>query len=259
MALVQVSSPLGVEKEKVSEKEKNKGGDEIDASSKPTTTMMPTPTPAKAKARKPKTYAPLASGGGHPPNLPASITLIAKRITRSDLSGGRLILPRASVERNLPFMRGFKAWMLSGVEVFVSAAAAGSKSVSPSPPPPPPSSSSPATAAATKIDASLVLKSWANGSETRRVYVLEGAARAMAPAAARARAACFVRTFMIPPAKWVRGAVCPRTSRRATVTGSLRTVQRTPRGSLMLRGATKPSSSTRASGTVGLDVSPGKC
>ena len=180
--LVKTSLSLpGEGKDKGPEKKQSKGGVEIDAS--PATTTLPTPTPpattkTAAAARKPKaTYPPLASGRGHPPGLPPLSTLVAKRLTRSDLSGGRVILPRASVERNLPFMRGHRAWELPAgvVGVFVS----------PRPPPAlpagagvrPPRLDPPAA----KIDgASLVIKSWANGSETRRVYVLEGAARAMA-------------------------------------------------------------------------------
>ena len=68
---------------------------------------------------------------------------MAKRLTRSDASG-RVILPRARVEASLPFMLSHRAYTLATASA----------------------------AAATPIS----IKSWANGSDARRVYALDGVA-----------------------------------------------------------------------------------
>lgn len=72
-----------------------------------------------------------------------SVVLVAKRLTNSDASSGRIILPRVAVETNLSFVVAYRHYGMhvrdewGGTHEFV-------------------------------------VKSWANGSESRRVFVLEG-------------------------------------------------------------------------------------
>lgn len=71
--------------------------------------------------------------------------LVAKCLTNSDAASGRIILPRVAVETNLPFVLGYRHYALSVRD------AGGRRH-------------------------EFVIKSWANGTEHRRVFVLEGAA-----------------------------------------------------------------------------------
>lgn len=71
--------------------------------------------------------------------------LVAKSLTNSDASSGRIILPRVAVEANLPFVTAYRHYAL--------------------------------TVRDTKgRQYEFVIKSWANGTEHRRVFVLEQAA-----------------------------------------------------------------------------------
>jgi len=76
--------------------------------------------------------------------LPARTILVAKRLTNSDCSKGRILLPRAAVEANLSFAIG-KAHVLAARDH-------------------------------NGEEWQFTLQSWANGMESRRVYVLEHAA-----------------------------------------------------------------------------------
>jgi len=68
--------------------------------------------------------------------------LVAKRLTNSDASSGRIILPRVAVETNLSFVTAYKHYGLHVRDVFGQ-------------------------------EYDFVVKSWANGTEHRRVFVLE--------------------------------------------------------------------------------------
>ncbi|KAK9835948.1 hypothetical protein WJX81_000533 [Elliptochloris bilobata] len=86
----------------------------------------------------------MARGGGAPPaGLARCFVLVAKALTRSD-TNGRIILPRVSVEANMTFLVGYKSYTLPTVDH-------------------------------TGRQWEFVVKSWANGSEHRRVFVLEQA------------------------------------------------------------------------------------
>lgn len=71
--------------------------------------------------------------------------LVAKCLTNSDAASGRIILPRVAVEANLPFVTGYRHYAL-------------------------------AVRDARGRRYEFVIKSWANGTEHRRVFVLEQAA-----------------------------------------------------------------------------------
>lgn len=71
--------------------------------------------------------------------------LCAKVLTNSDANSGRIILPRIYVEANLSFVIGYRAYSLAASD-------------------------------AHGRNYDFVIKSWANGTEHRRVYVLEQAA-----------------------------------------------------------------------------------
>lgn len=75
--------------------------------------------------------------------LPARTILVAKRLTNSDVSKGRILLPRAAVEANLSFAIG-RACSLTAKDHLANSW-------------------------------EFTLQSWANGLESRRVYVLEHA------------------------------------------------------------------------------------
>jgi hypothetical protein len=68
--------------------------------------------------------------------------LVAKRLTNSDASSGRIILPRVAVETNMSFVTAYKHYGLHVKDVFGQ-------------------------------EYEFVVKSWANGTEHRRVFVLE--------------------------------------------------------------------------------------
>lgn len=68
--------------------------------------------------------------------------LVAKRLTNSDASSGRIILPRVAVETNMSFVTTYKHYGLHVRDVFGQ-------------------------------EYDFVVKSWANGTEHRRVFVLE--------------------------------------------------------------------------------------
>lgn len=99
---------------------------------------------------RPQAAGSTAAAAGAVATLPAvgpsrSAVLVAKRLTSSDAASGRVILPRLSVERNLPFILGYRHYQLT-----VRDRAGGRHE--------------------------FMIKSWANGTEHRRVYVLEQAA-----------------------------------------------------------------------------------
>lgn len=71
--------------------------------------------------------------------------LVAKCLTNSDASSGRIILPRVAVETNLPYVTAYRHYSLA-----VRCPLTGTRH-------------------------EFVIKSWANGTEHRRVFVLEGA------------------------------------------------------------------------------------
>lgn len=79
---------------------------------------------------------------------PRKTLLVAKTLTNSDASSGRIILPRVAVESNLPFVTGYRHYALSVRD------SSGRKH-------------------------EFVIKSWANGTEHRRVFVLEQVAEYM--------------------------------------------------------------------------------
>eukprot|EP00891_Asterochloris_glomerata_P000981 jgi/Astpho2/981/Aster-x0038 len=86
----------------------------------------------------------LGKGSGKPTNLAKSFVLVSKVLTNSD-THGRIILPRVAVEANLSFLMGYRSYKLQLKD-----------------------------ASGRMWD--FVIKSWANGTEHRRVYVLEQAA-----------------------------------------------------------------------------------
>lgn len=128
----------------------------------PPTSPPSSSRPACASSTAPSTEA-LTEGGGDPPGLAPTAVLVSKALTRSD-GGGRVIMPRAPLEAAFPFMETHRSYVLAHASAVAAAATAGGAPAAgrngrPPPPPPP-----------------LVLKSWANGSDKRRVYVLEGSA-----------------------------------------------------------------------------------
>ena len=72
-----------------------------------------------------------------------SVVLVAKRLTNSDASSGRIILPRVAVETNLSFVVAYRHYGMHVRDAWGETH-------------------------------EFVVKSWANGSESRRVFVLEG-------------------------------------------------------------------------------------
>lgn len=74
----------------------------------------------------------------------SAAVLVSKVLTNSDATSGRIILPRVAVEANLPFVVGYRAYSF-GVRDRAGR------------------------------EWEFVIKSWANGTEQRRVYVLEQA------------------------------------------------------------------------------------
>ena len=72
-----------------------------------------------------------------------SVVLVAKRLTNSDASSGRIILPRVAVETNLSFVVAYRHYGMHVRDEWGETH-------------------------------EFVVKSWANGSESRRVFVLEG-------------------------------------------------------------------------------------
>ena len=101
----------------------------------------PSPRPGSAVAAPARARA-LPTPGST--GLPARTILVAKRLTNSDCSKGRILLPRAAVEANLSFAIG-RAHVLAARDHLGE-------------------------------DWRFTLQSWANGMESRRVYVLEHAA-----------------------------------------------------------------------------------
>lgn len=75
----------------------------------------------------------------------ARCVLVAKCLTNSDASSGRIILPRVAVEANLPFVTAYRHYSLSVSDT-----------------------------RGRRYE--FIIKSWANGTEHRRVFVLEQAA-----------------------------------------------------------------------------------
>ncbi|KAL6780515.1 hypothetical protein ACKKBF_B12805 [Auxenochlorella protothecoides x Auxenochlorella symbiontica] len=112
----------------------------------------PVPAPRANAAATAAAAAGLAAGGGArqrsptpaSTGLPARTILVAKKLTNSDVTKGRILLPRAAVEANLSFAVG-RAHLLAAED-------AGGRRWE------------------------FTLQSWANGMESRRVYVLEHAA-----------------------------------------------------------------------------------
>ncbi|KAK2079427.1 hypothetical protein QBZ16_003119 [Prototheca wickerhamii] len=90
-------------------------------------------------------YVSSGSACGTPAAEPLRV-LVAKALTNSDAGSGRIILPRVAVETHLPFVTPYRHYALA------------------------------VRCAHTGAAHSFVVKSWANGSEHRRVFVLEGAA-----------------------------------------------------------------------------------
>lgn len=93
--------------------------------------------------------------------------LVAKRLTDSDVTYGRIILPRVAVEANLKFVLGFRCVMrrLLALLLFHYASVFLNTSL-------PRSHNLPVE----DVDGKpweFVIKSWANGNEKRRVYALE--------------------------------------------------------------------------------------
>ena len=82
------------------------------------------------------------------PLAPRRMLLVAKTLTNSDASSGRIILPRVAVEANLPFVTGYRHYSLSVRDT-------------------------------NGRRYEFVIKSWANGTEHRRVFVLEQVAEYM--------------------------------------------------------------------------------
>ncbi|KFM29132.1 B3 domain-containing transcription factor LEC2 [Auxenochlorella protothecoides] len=80
-----------------------------------------------------------------PPAPPALRVLVAKTLTNSDAGSGRIILPRVAVETHLAFVTPHRHYALR------------------------------VRCARTGAQHAFVVKSWANGSEHRRVFVLEAA------------------------------------------------------------------------------------
>ena len=78
-----------------------------------------------------------------PEDLDSSVVLVAKRLTNSDASSGRIILPRVAVETNLSFVVAYRHYGMHVRDAWGETH-------------------------------EFVVKSWANGSESRRVFVLEG-------------------------------------------------------------------------------------
>ncbi|KAL0049880.1 hypothetical protein WJX82_011620 [Trebouxia sp. C0006] len=102
------------------------------------------PVIARRAANRPLPQVPhgsLGKGSGTPKNLARSHVLVAKVLTNSD-THGRIILPRVSVEANLTFLMGYRSYSLPVKD-------RGGRTWE------------------------FVIKSWANGTENRRVYVLE--------------------------------------------------------------------------------------
>ncbi|KAL0034314.1 hypothetical protein WJX77_008756 [Trebouxia sp. C0004] len=102
------------------------------------------PVIARRAANRPPPQVPhgsLGKGSGTPKNLARSHVLVAKVLTNSD-THGRIILPRVSVEANLTFLMGYRSYSLPVKD-------RGGRTWE------------------------FVIKSWANGTENRRVYVLE--------------------------------------------------------------------------------------
>ncbi|KAL3157100.1 hypothetical protein ABBQ38_001346 [Trebouxia sp. C0009 RCD-2024] len=100
------------------------------------------PVIARRAANRPPPQVPhgsLGKGSGTPKNLARSHVLVAKVLTNSD-AHGRIILPRVSVEANLTFLMGYRQVTATD---------------------------------RTGRKWEFVIKSWANGTENRRVYVLE--------------------------------------------------------------------------------------
>jgi hypothetical protein len=100
------------------------------------------------KVPKPiKTHSPAVAKDAPAPGarLPRGrCVLVAKCLTNSDASSGRVILPRVAVENNLAFVTGYRHYALPVRD-----------------------------SRGTRYE--FVIKSWANGTEHRRVFVLEGA------------------------------------------------------------------------------------
>ncbi|KAL0032345.1 hypothetical protein WJX79_006173 [Trebouxia sp. C0005] len=102
------------------------------------------PVIARRAANRPPPQVPhgsLGKGSGTPKNLARSHVLVAKVLTNSD-THGRIILPRVSVEANLTFLMGYRSYSLPVKD-------------------------------RDGRTWEFVIKSWANGTENRRVYVLE--------------------------------------------------------------------------------------
>lgn len=95
--------------------------------------------PSRAKSGSQKRVGPTPPSSG----LPARTILVAKRLTNSDVTKGRVLLPRAAVEANLSFAVGRAHSLVAKDHEGASW--------------------------------EFTLQSWANGIETRRVFVLEHA------------------------------------------------------------------------------------
>jgi len=117
---------------------KSEGQEEAGAVAPAAPYVAPVPAPA-ANSSGHRRSGPTPSSTG----LPARTILVAKRLTNSDVSKGRILLPRAAVEANLSFAIG-RAHSLTARDHLSQSW-------------------------------EFTLQSWANGMESRRVYVLEHA------------------------------------------------------------------------------------
>eukprot|EP00887_Chlorella_sp_A99_P001968 scaffold18.g1968.t1 len=106
--------------------------------------LTSTPAAEAPPARACAPPAAAAAAAAPPPPARRRTVLVAKCLTNSDAGSGRVILPRLAVESNLPFVVGYRHYSLSARD-------------------------------ARGRPHALTIKSWANGTEHRRVYVLEGA------------------------------------------------------------------------------------
>lgn len=158
------------------------------------------------------TTKPTTQGGASPPaKADGPFVLVAKRLTDSDVTYGRIILPRVAVEANLKFVLGFRyvcmclwgddvcvcvcavlvVWRLHNTHNVHQQCAPCVGLVSPTPnvssPPAPHITMSMCTVIYRShnlpvVDAQgkpweFIIKSWANGNEKRRVYALEQVCR----------------------------------------------------------------------------------
>ncbi|KAL4447259.1 hypothetical protein ABPG77_007292 [Micractinium sp. CCAP 211/92] len=106
----------------------------------------PTSSSAARSAFRPSAAGAAATGADAAGPLPRRrCVLVAKQLTNSDASSGRIILPRVAVESNLSFVLGYRHYALAVKDC-------------------------------NGRRYEFMIKSWANGTEHRRVFVLEQAA-----------------------------------------------------------------------------------